>query len=408
LLPGGILSEPPSVELQGVDPAASEAIRAASDRVRRERGSAEAWGRLGKVLLAHDFVLPAALCLEQAGLRDAADPRWPYLEGLAFLKGTPDVTGALSCLKAAAEKRSAPPSVKLKLAEVLLEQGKVDEAAAWLLRVLEADPRGPRVNAGLSRVAYLRGDLKQALERLSLSAAGAPGVRATRALLAEVHRRIGNLAAAEAERKAMAELPDADRWPDPYWEQVRELWTGVMASIERANDFYQQGRAAEAIQLLRDSSQRYPNALLLPLSLGRFLLQSGNAAEAEVALRRALSLAPDSFEGCFELGSALQAQNKVAEAALAFEDTLRLKPDWPPAHYGLAQCRLRAGDRGGAIESLRAAVRFRPSYAQAHRDLAYLLLQAENRGEAILHLESALKLNPADREAARLLEAAGR
>ena len=408
LPPAGTLYDPPLLELQGVDPAAGEAIRAASNRVRAEPGPAEAWGRLGMVLLAHDFFLPAATCLEQAALRDAGEARWPYLEGLAFLKGTPNSTAAIRCLKTAAEKGAAPPAVRLKLAEVLLEQGKVDEAAAWLGRVLEADPKDSRLQADLGRVACLKGDLKGAVEHLSLSAAGAPGVRATRALLAEVQQRLGNHAAAEAERRAMANLADGYFWPDPYWQQVLELWTGAMASIERANDLYQRGRAVEAIQILRDTAARYPDTVLVHLSLGRFLLQSGNAAESESFLRHALAIAPSSFEAHFELGSALQAQNRAAEAAAAFARTIAIESDYPPAHYQLGQCRLRAGDREGAMESFRAAVRYRPSYAQAHRELGHLLLSAGQRAEGIVHLEAALALNPADREARRLLEAAER
>src|SRR5689334_16462431 len=66
--PAGRLHDPPALDLRGVDPAAGEAIGAASDRVRREPDPAASWGRLGMVLLAHDFFLPAAACLEQAGL----------------------------------------------------------------------------------------------------------------------------------------------------------------------------------------------------------------------------------------------------------------------------------------------------------------------------------------------------
>ena len=408
LPPAGTIADPPALELQGVDPAAAEAIRVASERVRKEPGAAPAWGHLGKMLLAHDFFFPAAACLEQAARRDATDPRWPYLRGLALLKGEPDVTAALACLKAAAEKASAPAAARLKLAELLLEQGELVEAQAWLERVFKADPKNPRVRADLGRAAYLRGDLKTALDHLSASAAGAPAVRATHALLAEVHHRLGNRADAEAERRAVTGLADAYLWPDPYWQEVSELWTGAMANVERANDLYQRGRAAEAIQYLRNTAARYPDALLVQLSLGRFLLQSGNAAEAEPVFRRAVAINPGSFEAHFDLGSALQALNRPADAADAFARTLDLKPDYPPAHYQLGHSRMRAGDADGAVESLRAAVRYRPSYLEAHRELGRLLLAAGKRTEGIEQLRAALELNPADPEAAKLLEAAER
>ena len=46
------LDAPPEVELGGADPAAADAIRASRERVRASPDSADAWGRLGMVLLA--------------------------------------------------------------------------------------------------------------------------------------------------------------------------------------------------------------------------------------------------------------------------------------------------------------------------------------------------------------------
>lgn len=301
---------------------------------------------------------------------------------------------------------STPTAVSLKLADVLLEQGSLEEAQAAYERVVKLAPADARANAGLGRVAYRRGDLARARQLLAASIAGAPGARSTYALQAEVLLRLGDGAAAEATRRAMASLPESFLWPDPYWQQVTDQWTGALASIERASNLYAGGQVAEAIRFLRDTAARYPGAVLVHLSLGRFLLQSGDTAGAEESLRRAVALAPGSFEAHFELGSALQAENKSADALAALLKTIELKPDYPPAHFQLAQHRLRGGDRRAAIESLRAAVRYRPSYSQAHRDLGRELFQTGEQAEGLEHLRSAVQLNPADREAARLLAAA--
>ena len=402
---GPLLTSPPAFELQGIDPAAAEAIRTADAALRKDPSPAGEWGRLGMVLLAHDFYPAAATCLEQASRRDASDPRWPYLQGLALLQGTPDAGAAVPRLEQAAALASAPPEVHLKLAEVLLAQGEVERAEVWLRRAAAANPRSARARAGLGRAAYLRGDLPAAVAELTASKALAGDVAATHALLAEVHSRLGNRDAAEAERQAAAALPSTFTWPDPYWQQVVALWTGAMASLERADDLQKKGKLEEAIQLLRDTTARYPDAILAQLTLGRYLLQSQRLAEAEAAFRRAVVIAPSSFEARYELAGALQAQQRVAEAAVELSAALALQPEYPPAHYQLAQCRLSTGDSAGALESLRAAVRFRPSFAQAQRDLGRMLVQAGHLGEGIEHLEAAVRLNPSDREAAKLLEA---
>ncbi|MBI4606771.1 MAG: tetratricopeptide repeat protein [Planctomycetes bacterium] len=404
----GLRSDPPDLELAGADPAAAEAIRAATAGVRRSPRSAEAWGDLGMTLLAHEVFAPAAACLEQAALRAPAEARWPYLQGLALQKGEAEPRAAVRAFERAAEAAArGDPVPRLKLAETLLEQGDAEAAERHFRRALEQDPANARARAGLGRAAYLRGDLEAALRELGASAGAAPRAKATRVLLAEVHHRLGRAGDAERERRAAAGLPDAHRWPDPHSDRVLARWTGVLAGIERANDLLAGGRADDALRLLRDTVERYPRALLALLSLGRTLLQTGDAAGAEEALRRAADLEPAAFEAHHELAAALLRQGKTPAAAASFRRALEVKPDYAPSHHGLGQSLLRQGDREGAAEAFRAAVRYRPNYAAAHRDLGQILVALGRTAEGIERLRDALRLNPQDTEAARLLEAAG-
>src|SRR5438094_8251958 len=52
-----VLTEPPAIELAGVDVAVIRAIEAAQTAVKQSPRSSRAWGHLGKILLAHDFPL---------------------------------------------------------------------------------------------------------------------------------------------------------------------------------------------------------------------------------------------------------------------------------------------------------------------------------------------------------------
>src|SRR2546425_143475 len=58
--------EPPAVVLQEVDPAVAAFVEEAYQAVHRSPWSAASWGRLGMVLLAHDFFCEANVCLSQA------------------------------------------------------------------------------------------------------------------------------------------------------------------------------------------------------------------------------------------------------------------------------------------------------------------------------------------------------
>src|SRR5215207_4362078 len=73
---------PPTVDLAGADPDVARAVEEARAAVKEAPQSAEAWGRLGMVLRAHNFGDEANVCFERAEHLDAADPRWPYLRGV--------------------------------------------------------------------------------------------------------------------------------------------------------------------------------------------------------------------------------------------------------------------------------------------------------------------------------------
>ena len=85
--------------------------------------SAAAWGRLGKILLAHEFSDEARACFAQAEALDPAEPRWPYHQGTILSQGEPDA--AIPKLQRAVERcGNDPDAPRLRLAEILLAQGR--------------------------------------------------------------------------------------------------------------------------------------------------------------------------------------------------------------------------------------------------------------------------------------------
>jgi tetratricopeptide (TPR) repeat protein len=396
--------DPPVADLAGAEPVVVEAIEAARAAVTRNLRSAAAWGHLGMVLQAHDYLPEAERCFAQAEKLDAADPRWPYLQARTLLKDPSGPSAGVRCLERAVERCGDVPAPRLRLGETLLEQGRLDEAEAHFRWVLERDPKNPRALLGLGQVAHFRGDLKASLNHLTASALIAPKVMATHALLAEIHLRLGNKRAAEEERRRLSQSTDDPGWPDPYFEEVQRYTVGVVPEINKANGLFQQGRGAEAVKMMQQTVARHPDSLLAYLALGRFANQLGDAAQAERALREAVRRKPDAFEAHFELGLALQLQNRTQLAVESYRQTLVLKPDYAPAHYQLGHCLLRQGNRLGALEELRAAVRYRPNFAGCHRDLGYLLVENGAAREALIHLQQAVRLNPADAQAKKLLE----
>ncbi|HEV3258881.1 MAG TPA: tetratricopeptide repeat protein [Gemmataceae bacterium] len=400
------VSEPPSVTLAGVDSEVARAVETARQAVRDDPRSAAAWGHFAMVLHAHEFMAKASVCYAQAEQLDAADPRWPYLLGLVKLKGSPDPRAGLDCLGRAVECGGPVQSPRLLLGEALLEEGRLGEAEGHFRRVLEADDDNARAHLGLGRVAFARNDLKESLDHLTRSADLASRVKATHVLLAEVHHRLGDEPAADAERRLLPELRDDPGWPDPYLDEVSQCWVGVVPSIQQATNLLHQGRGPEALELLQQTIRAHPDALLAYLALGRFSNRLGRHEEAEAVLREAVRRVPDAFEAQFELGIALEHQARNQEAGLCYRRATVLKPDYAPAHHHLGLCLLEEDDGKGALASFRAAVRYKPDFAEAHKALGSLLLERGEAAQALSHLQWAVRLNPEDRDSRMLLEQA--
>src|SRR5262249_61754171 len=128
-------------------PALIESIEAARRQVRKDPYSAATWGRLGKVLRGSSYYEPAAACFAQAEKYEPGEPRWPYLRGESLQQRDPAAAREhLRRAVASWEKRGETPVVpRLRLAELLLDEGRLDEAEEQVARALEREPDNPNL-----------------------------------------------------------------------------------------------------------------------------------------------------------------------------------------------------------------------------------------------------------------------
>jgi tetratricopeptide (TPR) repeat protein len=396
----GAAPQPPAVDTSGRDPEIAAVIAAAQEKVRQQPRSGDAWGRLGMILLIHAFETESDVCLAQAERLDPRQPRWPYFR--AIVKELSDPEAALSLLRRAAALASDSSVPRLHLAELLVNQGHPDEAAAEFRKVLRKEPDNPRAHLGLGRLLYQQGDLEGSLKHLQRAAEAVPNLRATHALLAEIHKRRKEHTDEERELALLEDSQDLD-WPDPYKEELNALQVGVEPKLERADKLVQQGRMDEALRVLMAAVQEAPDSYKARLQLARGLVRKGNMAGAEEQLRAALRLELDSFEVLAELGVLLQKRGAYREAADCYQRVLASQPSQAMAHFHLANCREQLGDRAGAIASLREAARCKPEFAMAHRVLGRLLAEMKQDAEAEEQLKYALRLQPDDTQTQQLL-----
>jgi tetratricopeptide (TPR) repeat protein len=398
---GTAAPEPPAIKAD-LDPAVVAAVEKARLAVMEQPRSAATWGRLGMVLLAHDFPAEASTCLAHAEKLDPSEPRWPYYQGIALYKEEPD--RAIPKLQRAVQLfGDGPDAPRLLLAEVLYAQGRLDEAEDQFQRLLQHQKDNARAHLGLGRLASRRGNLQDSVAQLQRAGTDPRTRKASLTSLAEIHQRLGDKSGADRDLHQLGTLPDDQPWSDPYIQEMMQLQTGERAYLDRANRLLDQGRAAEAIPSLQQAVRQFPKGDWAWLLLGKALLQHNELGPAVDALKTAVGLAPDSVEAQFHLGLAAFAVKDRRTAAACFRKVTELKPD-AQAHYLLGHCLAQEGDAGGAIESFRKALRFKPNYAQAHMDLGTLLAQRRQTMEAVVHLQCAAQLDPANSRPKKLLQ----
>jgi tetratricopeptide (TPR) repeat protein len=390
------------VDLAGLDQEIVEAVEAARQGVLQQPRSPEAWGKLGAVLQAHQFHSDALFCYAQAERRDPRDGRWSYL--IASLLMGSDPEAALLRLRRAAELCGEENTPRLRLGEVLLDRGEVNEAEALFRAVLAKAPDDARAHLGLGQIALERNDLDGAVEHLRRAAAGAPKATIVHAALARAYRWRGDQKAAEEESRILAQLPEDFSWPDPGRKYVNQFWTGLRARMAQINSFDKAGLREEAVVAARQAAQRYPDSAVARLVLGEMLNKVKNTTASEPVLREAIRLDPNRAKAYFELGYALQANGKIREAAESYRRTIELQPDLPAAHYNRALCLVTLQDEAGGEAAFRSALRYRSEYPEALMGMAMLLGRQRKYPEAMKYAEEAGRVAPADPRPRELLK----
>jgi tetratricopeptide (TPR) repeat protein len=362
--------EPPLPDLTDVDAEVVETIEAARERVQQQPRNGNTWGRLGMVFRAHDFGDEANRCFGEAERLDPGEPRWPYLQGLTLVMTAPDA--GIPCLERAVERAGdVPLAPRLRLAEALLERGRLDDAQTHLIRARRRQPAEARVQLGLGRLAMLRGQWQTALEHLEYCLEDGHARKLAHALRAEALGRLGETEAARAAQQEAGRLPEDQAWPDPFVLEVLRLQCGLRFRLQQADDLFAAHRPDEAIDLLEQTMTRYPRSAATRLKLGEFSRKMGRLDRAEREFAETVRLDAESAEGWFLLGC-MQARDRPREAADSFRRTIRLKPDHTLAHFNLAHRLKQLGDRAGAADEFRAALRCQPDYAPARQELEEL------------------------------------
>jgi len=397
----------PQIPLGQLNPAAAALLQERLDAVRAAPKSGPAWGALGATLRVFEFTADAEHCLVVATRLDPKEPRWPYLHGISLalrspVKAIPLVRRAVSLCG------NNPEAPRLRLAALLAENGRDDEARRELETLLRELPNHA---PALLKLAYLdnaRGDTAAALASTDRCLQDPRTARAAWSLRASLHQRGGDSAAARAAAERAATLPPDVLVHDPFESEARQSRSDPRSLSDRAQGFLLNRQLSNAAPLVEQLMREHPDFAETWLVAGRLQLIQRRLDEAEASLRRHIVLETNSANGHFQLGMVLLEQNRLEESAAHFARAVQIKPDLGPGYFNLGVALGRQGHKPEAVTSFREAIRHNPERIDSYILLADLLFDLGARAQAQEIARQAEALNPADRRLVQLRNKIGR
>jgi Flp pilus assembly protein TadD len=295
----------------------------------------------------------------------------------------------------ALEQDATRSDIQLFLADLLVRQDRMEEAAESLRQALRLKPDLPGAQRQLGAVLDRLGNREGARKAFESAIQLAPRDATARFLLGRLQLDQGQA------REAAANLQAAC--------QIDPALSGVFYALSEAQD--QLGESAAAADSLKTfqrlkqeekekldaqnvayNDEKYMRALAagFHLEAAGLLIAQKQPALAEAHLRQALQISPDEPRGYEILATVLRQTGRLAEARTCYETLVRLKPGQAACHLNLGTLLLELKDYPAAVLALKAALEIDPRQPQALANLSRFYLSARQEAPEALALSRRL------------------
>ena len=265
----------------------------------------------------------------------------------------------------------------------LRQLGRLDEAEGELRRAVELNDQHSDAQYQLGFVLARQQRLEEARSHLEQAKALNPESPDIRFQLASVLRRL------EEEGPAREEFEVFQR---SKLEVQRENEAAIIAS--RANQKLQEGDAAVAVELYRQSLEQAPRNAKALYNLSVALGRLARPAERRGTLEQAVAADPQLAEARNDLGLIYAGEGRYEEAEAEFLAAVAANPSFAEARNNLGFAYSGRGKHAEAERVFRQALDIAPRYAEAHRNLGLVLAEQEKFPEAARAIEDALSIEP--------------
>ncbi|MCP5117967.1 MAG: tetratricopeptide repeat protein [bacterium] len=192
---------------------------------------------------------------------------------------------------------------------------------------------------------------------------------------------------------------------EEYYRKSIELSPGKVEAVANLSTLLiQQGRAAEARDLLAEVLPYFPDDAYLLNVVGMAEFRLDNLVEAERHIRKAVVAEPATAEYRYNLAAVLASMGRRYGAIEEFENTAVLGRVGADLHNNLGALYMEAGQTEEGRQEFRRAIAANPEDYGAHINLAMYELTAGEPDTGMILLKQAQKLDP-QQPAAFLVEA---
>ena len=340
-----------------------EDIAQARQRIQRYP-TAESWGSLGELCVAHKLLPQAESCFQKASSLAPDNPKWVYQ--MAVMAEKVDLVRAIELYDKVLSLDRSVEAVHYHRGRALARIGRLDEAEQSLKTADEMSQQHPLVLKAMAQLRMMQGDSDGAFvlikKAVSDSRAGFDIVEEAKRLL--IRQSPDDFTAAPLSAANSSRPQVTTPLPEPWME-------GVARHLPHVKEI-----AAHASAL--SSQQQHKAAMLLYERLMRMEDRNSRAATAH---------AVELMNGG-NVSQALEEMKKVCKEfpqdALAFRTRGAIE--------------FRVGDTPAAIQSFDEAVRLKPDFVDVHRALL-LIFQLQKQTERIeAQFRILLALVPADED----------
>ena len=365
-------------------------IRDAGEKVRLNPRNAEANGRLGMLLHAHQRYEFAEPFYRRARLLDPDSFSWAYCLGIIQGRlGKP--AEAVASLRLATKLKPNYLPARLALADSLRKMGALEESRDLYRGIVKDHPESASAWAGLGRISWEAGEVSEAVENYQKAVERFPRYGAAHYALGLAHRSLSNL---EKTREHLSQFQrhSAQEPPleDPLLDAVRSLESRAGYFLREGFVLREERRFKEAAAAFEEVLKLEPGHAIAHANLVSLYIALRNPAKVEHHYRSAVAGDPGLYKTHYNFGTYLGWRGRTGEAIVALRKAIEINPFHADSHSNLGHLLAQLGKGAEAEKHMRLAIRHQPNFPLPHFNLGRLLLTQGRYEEAIRHLHKTL------------------